>query len=485
MTKTKSKPKPRPTVRKAPEPARGAGAVTVAYLHQDEVAHSWHTSLLQMLLYDLGGGEGRIARGGWFATNCGTGGIVAGRNLTIAQFLEDDRQAEWLFWIDTDMGFTPDTVERLIEVADPVERPIVGGLCFAQKQTGPDGMSGFRCGARPTVYDWIESAEKGPGFQGRAVYPVNTVTRCGGTGSACILIHRSALERIAAEFGGPVWYDQIPNPVTGTLWSEDLSFCIRANALDIPVFVHTGVRTTHLKHLWLGEADYWPQFVATPATARTAVIVPVMERPQNAAPFMATLRATTGMAEVYAIAHHDDTATIQAWVAAGAQVLTGAGRTFAEKVNLGYEGTDEPWMFLVGDDVRFQPGWLDHAQAAAGDKFDVIGTNDLGNPRVMAGEHATHMLVRRSYVDEQGASWDGPKTVAHEGYRHWFVDDELVTVARQRGVFAMALGSIVEHLHPWFGKGTSDAVYELGQSHREQDAALFQKRATVAGLVAG
>jgi hypothetical protein len=30
----------------------------------------------------------------------------------------------------------------------------------------------------------------------------------------------------------------------------------RATALEIPVHVHTGVRTTHLKHLWLDERIY-------------------------------------------------------------------------------------------------------------------------------------------------------------------------------------------------------------------------------------
>src|SRR5690606_39990369 len=43
---------------------------------------------------------------------------------------------------------------------------------------------------------------------GRATYPVNTVVRCAGTGSAFILIHRSVFERIEAD-QGPVWYDRV------------------------------------------------------------------------------------------------------------------------------------------------------------------------------------------------------------------------------------------------------------------------------------
>jgi hypothetical protein len=106
----------------------------------------------------------------------------------------------------------------------------------------------------------------------------------------------------------------------------------------------------------------------------------------------------------------------------------------------------------------------------------VVGTNDLANARVLAGEHATHLLIRRSYVDDVGSSWDGPKILAHEGYRHNFVDDELVTAAKQRGVWQMALGSVVEHHHPVFGKADDDDVYQLGQSFWETDWELYKQR---------
>jgi hypothetical protein len=222
--------------------------------------------------------------------------------------------------------------------------------------------------------------------------------------------------------------------------------------------------------------------VAPPASDEVAVLVPVMRRPDNAEPFMTSLRASTGLARAYAICDRTDHETAEAWHRAGAHVVTlvgGAhpeGGSFAQKVNMGYRCSTEPWLFLTGDDVRFRPGWLDQAQATAGDKFNVVGTNDLGNPRVTSGEHATHLLVRRSYVDEQGASWDGPGVVCHEGYRHWFVDDEIVTVAKQRGTWAPSLAAVVEHLHPIFGKAESDPTYRLGQSFVEQDRALFEQR---------
>jgi hypothetical protein len=456
------------------------GSVTVAYLHPNDVAHSWHESLVHLVAHDLNH-EARVIRGGWLAMKCGAGGLDRGRNLAIARFLTE-RNSEWLFWIDSDMGFAPDTIDRLLAVADPVERPVVGGLCFAQKETAADGMGGFHTVPRPTLFDWVTTPDK-QGFQGRTNYPVNAVVQVGGTGSACILIHRSVFEKIAEQVG-PEWYTRIPNQTTGDLIGEDLSFCLRVQAAGFPVFVHTGVRTTHQKTLWLAEADYWRWAIAPPATEQTAVVVPVMRRPQNAKPFMESVRASTGLAVVIAVADRSDPETGEAWERAGAVVVPfdddgQSPGTFAEKVNAAHRFLEPevwPWLFLVGDDVKFHPGWLDHAQAVAGTTHHVVGTNDLGNPTVLAGEHATHLLVRRSYIDEVGAGWDGPGVVAHEGYRHWFVDNEIVTAARQRRVWAMALGSRVEHLHPLWGKGEHDDVYALGTSHATEDRELFIKR---------
>jgi hypothetical protein len=449
------------------------GAVTVAYVHENDVTYSWHHSLIELIAYDMAA-EGRLIRGGWIAIRCGTDELSSARNKAVRTFL-DERDAEWLLWLDTDAGFEPDIIERLIDAADPVERPIVGALAFAYREEQPDGMGGWRCRPTPSIFDWHRIGEA-QGFIIRWGYPPDSLVKCAGTGSHAVLIHRSAFEAIEKEYG-PNWYTRIQNTSNDTRVSEDLSLCMRAGALDIPIYVHTGVQTSHQKIIWLGQDDFLGSQDAPPALDNVAVLVPAI-RTTNAPRFMATLRASTGLATAYAIANEDETEQAEAWAAAGATVLTVPGvMTFAERMNAGYLATREAWVFVTGDDVRFRKGWLDQAESVALQTgASVIGTNDLGNPRVISGEHATHILVRRSYVDARGASWDGPEVLAHEGYGHWYVDDEIVTAAKQRHAWAMAIDSHVEHLHPQWGKAQVDDIYMSGVACAGQDQETFSAR---------
>lgn len=231
-------------------------AVQIAYVCGNTVHYSWHRSLLDLINYDLAHGQ-HAARGGFVAIRYGTDGLATARNKAVRHFLEDG-EADWLWWVDTDMGFGPDTVERLLEAADPKERPVVGGLCFFNREDAADGMGGYRSTVVPTVYDWTNKDGQ-MGWAVRWQYPTDAVIRVGGTGAACVLIHRSVFEKLAEDTSHGSWYDRIPNTTTGQLIGEDLSFCLRAGALGIPIHVHTGVPTTHFKPIWLQEEDYWQQ----------------------------------------------------------------------------------------------------------------------------------------------------------------------------------------------------------------------------------
>ncbi len=211
-----------------------------------------------------------------------------------------------------------------------------------------------------------------------------------------------------------------------------------------------------------------------------AVIVPALNRPANVQPLVDSFNATQkGVANLYFVCDDDDTDQIAAVKEAGAHVLPAThGPSYSQKANAGYEQTFEPWLFICGDDVRFHNGWIDAARKVS-DRYDVIGTNDSltgkGNQLVASGAHADHFFIRRAYAEEYGASLSGP--IAHEGYRHFYTDVEIVELAKARGVFTPCLGSMVEHLHPDLTRDVEvDDTYRKGWAARELDQAEYAKR---------
>lgn len=224
-------------------------SVVVAFLDPGHWSACFGMSYRDLCLHDVLGPQ-RIIRPGGLELRAltGSGGIPANRNKACTRFL-DDTDGEWLFFIDTDMGFAPETVDLLIKAADPFERPIMGGLAFALKRKPRGDFYAERTSVQPTVYEFLELEDE-VGFRPILDYPRDQVTQVAGTGAACLLIHRTALERMR-EAHGDVWFEPLSHP-TGDRgkprgFSEDLSFCVRAAGCGLPIHVDTSVKTCHDK----------------------------------------------------------------------------------------------------------------------------------------------------------------------------------------------------------------------------------------------
>lgn len=209
-----------------------------------------------------------------------------------------------------------------------------------------------------------------------------------------------------------------------------------------------------------------------------SILVPVLNRPHRVEPLLDSIGSFTDLYEVVFVCSPEDEAEQAAVRAAGLEPLVatwpaGPG-DYAKKINLAVRETTTPFMLLAADDVRFRRDWFERAVVQMTDKVGVVGTNDLGNRRVMAGTHATHSLVARWYVEH--GTIDDPTCLLHEGYDHNFVDNEFTVTAQVRRAWAFAADSIVEHLHPSWEKGEWDSTYERGRSGWDADRRLFSKR---------
>lgn len=221
----------------------GKGKVVVGYLNPGQVSAEFHESLLDLLVYDMATERHIVNGGGRLGVRSGPN-ISGARNGVVRRFL-DESNAEWLWWLDADMTFAPNTLARLLEHADAERAPIVGGLCFSIDKTQ----------LFPTLYDFAEIDGKSEVVR-YSEWPPNAMFQIAATGTACLLVHRSVFTRME-EFtlaGGVTppgfstvypWFQE--REFAGKAVGEDITFCWRAGLLEIPVFVNTAVHIGHVK----------------------------------------------------------------------------------------------------------------------------------------------------------------------------------------------------------------------------------------------
>lgn len=447
--------------------------VFMGWLAKDDIATSFERSKFDLFQWDLGRDQ-RLVKEAYIRTNALM--LPESRN-DLARLTLANGQFQWLFMVDSDMGFAPDTLDRMLAVADPEKRPVIGALCFAMRELGVDGMGGMQTFPTTTIMQWsnLHQDDGEERFVGVSHYPINKLMRTGATGAACILIHRSVLEKVMGRFGA-TWFDRVPDPQPGRFMGEDVSFCWRLKELDIPLYIHTGIRTTHMKTVWLGEDDYWQAYAAPPAEERVDVVVPYFGGTQAEAniPLLSkSLRASTGLANLYFVVDPEEKHTRARGLMAidGASVIEHGGG-YADRVNFAYKVLNSvdpaPWFMAVDESARFRPGWLDKAQEVA--KIygaSAIGTNDLLDDRVRAGETSHMVLLRRSYVDEHGGSWDGAGSIFYEGYATQLMHEELVNAGKLRGQYQAASGAHIEKVY---------AAVPEDENQVRADGLLFQRR---------
>lgn len=216
----------------------------------------------------------------------------------------------------------------------------------------------------------------------------------------------------------------------------------------------------------------------------TLIVVPVLARPWRIRPVLESIKKATLNPKVLLVASSHDT-QVHLACAEASQIIADMAwlhipyqecGDYARKIQYGYLISNDPFLFCAADDLEFHPGWLEAAMEPMADpNIGVVGTQDLGNGRVLHGEHSTHSLVRRSYVDRFGLI-DQPGVVMNPDYPHEHSDDELVETAKFRKAWAFAPGSIVEHLHPAWGKAEWDPLYSNNSERIKIGSALFHQR---------
>ena len=163
------------------------------------------------------------------------GTLVYDARNQLTQYALEKGGYDFVLWLDSDMTFEPDLLERLMEDIDG--KQAVTGLCF-----------GRRPPFKPCIYKSIRVEKEGLGVMPHAEnwydYPRDQLFEVEGFGFACVLMRMDMLDAMSV-YGIPFF------PVAGL--GEDLSFCWRARQLDIRLWCDSRLKIGHIMRLSVDE----------------------------------------------------------------------------------------------------------------------------------------------------------------------------------------------------------------------------------------
>lgn len=198
-----------------PQPER---AGTIGIPHLDFVPHKFHTDL--MGLKGLNNVEIMHVYGSQ---------IPKARNDIVK-----DMKGEWLVFIDSDMTFPSDSVQKLIEKAKREDVDIVGAPCF-RKVPSYEPCWFFKVPGEDNYYRKFE--------WGNEMFEVDSM------GMAFCLIKKKVFEKMAEKSDLPLFQ------YTDEL-SEDLLFCQKAKELGFKIWIDPSLKIGHLIMLPIEENVY-------------------------------------------------------------------------------------------------------------------------------------------------------------------------------------------------------------------------------------
>ena len=160
--------------------------------------------------------------------------------------------AEWLLMYDSDMVFSPETTQMLLDTAmGDMPYPDKGGVA-------KDFVTGLyfmrRLPTKPLILkelDWYEDETLGAQevAEGYEDYPRDAVFEIQGTGFGCCIMSVEMLKHMAVAYRSN-FFTPMPR------LSEDYSFCWRARKLGYKLWCDSRIRPLHAGLKLYGEADW-------------------------------------------------------------------------------------------------------------------------------------------------------------------------------------------------------------------------------------
>ena len=150
--------------------------------------------------------------------------VYHARNNLARQALKSD--ADWVLWLDSDMVFAPDTLQRMLKVCKDNDIDFLTAVCFRRKPP-----------YTPCLFDRLEKVDKGASYTALMSVPEG-LFKVGGCGFAGVLMSSDVLLSVQSKFG------RMFDPMDG--FGEDVSFCWRARQCGYDIWCDSSIEFGHV-----------------------------------------------------------------------------------------------------------------------------------------------------------------------------------------------------------------------------------------------
>lgn len=161
--------------------------------------------------------------------------IYTSRNTLATRAIQTE--ADYVLWLDSDMVFEPDLLERLMKTLTENDLDIVTGLYFRRVQPYSPVLFKDLTLIRDTFFEWSEFKEV-----------PSDLFEVAGCGFGCVLMKTDAFFDVQSKFGNMF------APIGNT--GEDLAFCWRARECGYKVWCDPSIICGHVGYVISDDKFY-------------------------------------------------------------------------------------------------------------------------------------------------------------------------------------------------------------------------------------
>lgn len=151
--------------------------------------------------------------------------VYNARNNLARQAIKSE--ADWVLWLDSDMVFGPDLLQRMLKVCQENDIDFLTSICFRRKPP-----------YTPCLFDKLERTERGASYTALLSVPEGRF-KVGGCGFAGVLMSTDVLLSVASKFEGRMF-----EPING--FGEDVAFCWRARQCGYDIWCDSDIELGHV-----------------------------------------------------------------------------------------------------------------------------------------------------------------------------------------------------------------------------------------------